>query len=152
MMPAALARPTLACMAVMAAVLAGPAAAQEAGVELVVEPGDGKRIEVPSGQEVTLQDVIWNAPGPDGLALRFRFLAPGIAPGGGVDFDTAAADMQHLCDSYAAPRIADQGPHPDQVIISLSDVAVPFGEAAPEATQFFESFRIEEGVCVWEMF
>jgi hypothetical protein len=60
--------------------------------------------------------------------------------------------MQHLCDSYAAPRIADQGRRPDQVIISLSDVAVPFGEAAPEATQFFESFRIEEGVCVWEMF
>ena len=151
-MPATLARPILACMAVMAAVLAGSAAAQEAGVELVVEPGDGTRIEVPSGQEITLQDVIWNAPGPDGLALRFRFLAPGIAPGGGVDFDMAAADMQHLCDSYAVPRIADQGPHPDQVIISLSDVAVPFGEAAPEATQFFESFRIEEGVCVWEMF
>jgi len=151
-MPATIFRPILACMAVMAAVLAGSAAAQEAGVELVVEPGDGTRIEVPSGQEITLQDVIWNAPGPDGLALRFRFLAPGIAPGGGVDFETAAADMQHLCDGYAVPRIADQGPHPDQVIISLSDVAVPFGEAAPEATQFFESFRIEEGVCVWEMF
>lgn len=146
-MPAALAR-----FAVMAAILAGSAAAQEAGAGLVVEPGDGSRIEVPSGQEITLQDVIWNAPGPDGLALRFRFLAPGIAPGGGVEFETAAADMQHLCDSYALPRIADQGPHPEQVIISLSDVAVPFGEAAPEATQFFESYRIEEGVCVWEMF
>ena len=146
-MPAALAR-----IAVMAAVLAGSAAAQEAVVELVVEPGYGARIEVPSGQEITLQDVIWNAPGPDGLALRFRFLAPGIAPGGGVDFETAAADMQHLCDTYALPRIADQGPHPEQVIISLSDVAVAFGEAAPEATQFFESFRIEDGVCVWEIF
>lgn len=145
-MPAALAR-----IAIMAAVLAGSAAAQEAA-DLVMEPGDGTRIEVPSGQEITLQDVIWNAPGPDGLALRFRFLAPGIAPGGGVDFDTAAADMQHLCDTYALPRIADQGPHPEQVIISLSDVVVAFGEAAPEATQFFESFRIEDGVCVWEIF
>lgn len=146
-MPAALAR-----LAAMAAVLAGPAAGQETGVELVVEPGDAMPIEVPSGQQITLQDVIWNAPGPDGLALRFRFLAPGIAPGGGVTFETAAADMQHLCDTYALPRIADQRPHPEQVIISLSDVAVPFGEAAPEATQFFESYRIEDGVCVWEMF
>ena len=146
-MPAAIFR-----LAVMAAVLAGPAAGQEAAVELVVEPGDGTRVDVPSGQEITLQDVIWNAPGPDGLALRFRFLAPGIAPGGGVEFETAAADMQHLCDTYALPRIAEQGPHPEQVIISLSDVAVPFGEAAPEATQFFESYRIEDGVCVWEMF
>lgn len=143
---------TLARFAMLAAVLAGPVAGQEVGGELVVEPGDGTPITVPSGQEITLQDVIWNAPGPDGIALRFRFLAPGIAPGGGVDFDMAAADMQHLCDAYALPRIAEQGPHPEQVIISLSDVAVPFGEAAPEATQFFESYRIEDGVCVWEMF
>lgn len=142
----------LARFAVLAAVLAGPAAGQEVGVELVVEPGDGTLIAVPSGQEITLQDVIWNAPGPEGLALRFRFLAPGIAPGGGVDFDTAAADMQHLCDRYALPRIAEGVAPPEQVIISMSDVAVPFGEAAPEATQFFESYRIEGGVCQWEMF
>lgn len=146
-MTAALAR-----FAALAAVLAGPAVAQEAVVDLVVEPGDGAVIDVPSGQEITLQEVIWNAPGPDGLALRFRFLAPGIAPGGGVDFETTSADMQHLCDAYALPRVAEQGPHPEQVIISLSDVAVPFGEAAPEATQYFESYRIEDGVCVWEMF
>ncbi len=146
-MPAALCR-----FAVIALLVSGPAAAQEAAVDLVVEPGDGTPIMVPSGQEITLQDVIWNAPGPDGLALRFRFLAPGIAPGGGVEFETASADMQHLCDAYALPRVAEQGPHPEQVIISLSDVAVPFGEAAPEATQFFESYRIEDGACVWEMF
>ena len=146
-MPAVLCR-----FAVIAVLVAGPLAAQEGAVDLVVEPGDGTPIEVPSGQDVTLQDVIWNAPGPDGLALRFRFLAPGIAPGGGVAFETASADMQHLCDTYALPRVAEQGPHPEQVIISLSDVAVPFGEAAPEATQFFESYRIEDGACVWEMF
>ncbi|NBE06229.1 acetolactate synthase [Rhodobacter sp. CCP-1] len=107
---------------------------------------------VPSGQAVTLQDVIWNARGPDGATMRFRFVAPGIAPAGGVDFETASADMQHLCDTYALPRLADQVPVPQQVIISLSDVPVPFGEAAPEATQFFESYRIEDGLCVWEMF
>jgi hypothetical protein len=136
----------------LAAVAAIPAAAQESAEEAQVEPGDGTAIAVPSGQVVTLQDVIWNAPGPDGMALRFRFVAPGIAPGGGVDLETASADMQHLCDSYALPRVADQGPLPEQVIISLSDVPVPFGEAAPEATQFFESYRIEDGLCVWEMF
>jgi len=34
----------------------------------------------------------------------------------------------------------------------LSDRAVPFGESAPDVTQFFESYRIENDVCVWEMF
>ncbi len=153
-------RPFALTSALLAAVLATPSAGQEVGQEVAqgteaglgVEQATDEVIVVPSGQEITLQEVIWNAPGPDGLTLRFRFLAPGIAPGGGVDFDTASADMQHLCDSYALPRMAEGGPHPEQVIISLSDVPVPFGEADPEATQFFESYRIEDGVCVWEMF
>lgn len=113
----------------------------------------GVVVAVPSGQSVTLLDVIRDAPGPDGPALRFRFLAPAIARDGGtVDFDTAISDMLHLCQSYVAPRLAEFGTAPGQVIISLSDVAVPFGAAAPEATQFFESFRIADGDCIWEPF
>jgi hypothetical protein len=113
---------------------------------------DPAPIAVPSGQTVTLQEVIWNEPGPAGLTIRFRFVAPAIAPGGGIDFATAAADMAHLCESYALPRIAAAGPAPAQVIISLADRALPFGQAAPEATQFFEAYRIEDGRCIWEAF
>jgi len=29
---------------------------------------------------------------------------------------------------------------------------VPFGTAAPEATQFFEAYSIADGTCQWEMF
>jgi hypothetical protein len=109
-------------------------------------------ITVPSGQAVTLQDVIWGVPGPDGLAARFRFIAPAIArTGGTIDFETASADMEHLCNTYALPRIDTvTGPRPGQIIISLSDVPVPFGTAMPEATQFFESYRVEDGLCIWE--
>ena len=123
------------------------------GDAVQARPGDDTPIAVPSGQPVTLQEVIWNAPGPEGLTVRFRFVAPQIAPvGGSVDFETAVADMQALCDSYARPRLADLGPVPAQIIISLSNVAVPFGTAAPEATQFFEAYSIQDGVCMWEMF
>ncbi|MDT8855288.1 DUF6497 family protein [Paracoccaceae bacterium Fryx2] len=118
-----------------------------------IEPGDGAPIVVPSGQPVMLQDVIWNEPGPEGLTLRFRFVAPQISRmGGTVDFDTAVADMRALCESYALPRIADLGPEPAQIIVSMSDMPVPFGEAAPEATQFFEAFTVQEGACIWEIF
>ncbi|MCU0902140.1 MAG: DUF6497 family protein [Cypionkella sp.] len=111
------------------------------------------RIAVPSGQVVTLQDVIWNVPGPDGLALRFRFVAPQIARDGGtVSYEQAVQDIQHLCQTYAVPRLATFGPMPAQVIISLSDTAVAFGEAAPEATQYFESFRIQDGRCIWDLY
>jgi len=110
-------------------------------------------IIVPSGQPVTLHEVIWNAQGPEGLTLRFRFLAPQIARDSGtVDFNTAAGDMQALCENYALPRIAAHGPVPAQVIISLSDAPVPFGEARPEATQFFEAFTIKDGNCIWDAF
>ena len=113
----------------------------------------GAVVAVPSGQVVTLQDVVWNEPGPEGLVARFRFVAPGIAKNGGtVDLATAAADMHDLCSRYALPRLATTGPKPTQVIISMSDVAVEFGDAAPEATQFFEAYAIEGNTCIWEQY
>ena len=73
-----------------------------------VEPGGGLTIEVPSGQPITLLDVIWNVPGPLGMATRFRFLAPAIARGeGSVDFEVAAADMMHLCQNFARPKVLE---------------------------------------------
>jgi hypothetical protein len=110
-------------------------------------------IEVPSGQQVTLLDVIHNEPGADGATVRFRFLAPQIAPGPGMmDFDVSTIDMKHLCDTYALPRVAGNVPAPLQIIISFSDREVAFGEADPDATQFFEAYSIEAGECVWEPF
>lgn len=114
---------------------------------------DGVRIEVPSGQEVVFVDIIQGEPGPGGLTYRFRFIAPAIARDGGtVSMEEAHDDMQALCDLFALPRIAATGPQPAQVVISLSDRPVAFGQQAPEATQFFEAYRIDAGKCVWEIF
>jgi hypothetical protein len=107
-------------------------------------------IPVPSGQTVTLLDVVLNAPGPAGAAARFRFVAPGIADGS-VDFDTAAADMEALCRDYALPRVAGTVPPPQQIIISLSAAPVTFG-AQTDVVQYFEAYRIEGDTCIWEIF
>ena len=128
---------------------AGWAVAQE-GVQVL--PGDGARVEVPSGQEVTVQDVILEAPEAEAVTLRFRFVAPGIAEGGGVDFDTAAADLQALCEDYALPRLAEFGPEAAQVVISMSAVPVEFGATVPDVVQFFESYSVVDGGCQWEVF
>ncbi len=110
-------------------------------------------ITVPSGMPVTFQDFVWGAPGPEGLTIRFRFVAPDISRAVAQnDFSGLEADMQHLCETYALPRIANTGPQPSQVIISLSDRPVAFGEADPDATQFFEGYRPENGACIWEWF
>lgn len=106
-------------------------------------------ITVPSGREVTFLDVITNVPGSEGATARFRFVAPGLAS---EDAEPAAADMQVLCDSYALPRTDAMVPPPNQIVITLSAAAVPFGEAAPDVTQFFEAYAIEGGACIWQVF
>ena len=116
------------------------------------EKGAGT-LPVPSGQAVTHLDTVQAVPGPEGLTIRFRFLAPAIArEGGTVSAEAAQEDMEWLCQNYALPRLPLTGPVPEQVVISLSDRPVEFGAPAPEATQFFEAFRVEENTCHWEAF
>jgi Family of unknown function (DUF6497) len=109
-------------------------------------------VDVPSGQPVTLIDVVLDEPGPAGNTMRFRFLAPEIAPDASIAFDIAVIDMAALCDSYALPRANEATPVPDQIVISLADRIVPFGQTDPDATQYFEAYRIVDGACVWDMF
>ena len=106
-------------------------------------------IPVPSGRDVRLIDVITNAPGNEGAAARFRFLAPGLTE---ADLAASEEDMQALCDSYALPRIDGMVPEPQQIIISLAAEAVPFGQPAPEVVQFFEIYRVDGQSCQWEPF
>jgi hypothetical protein len=107
--------------------------------------------EVPSGQPVSLQDVFWEE--GESLLLRVRFTAPQIARNGGtIDYETAAKDMLYLCEIFVKPQVEQSEDKPDQIIISLSDVAVPFGEADPDATQFFEAYSIQDDACIWEVY
>ena len=116
------------------------------------QDGAGPAIAVPSGTEVHWIDTITDTQGPDGLTLRFRFLAPGIGGRQPLDPEMASMDMDALCKDFALPRISDMGPQPAQVVISLSDRVVPFGETDEEAVQFFQAYSIVDGACDWEMF
>jgi hypothetical protein len=106
---------------------------------------------VPSGQSVSLQDVFWQE--GDALVLRVRFTTPQIARvGGTIDYEAAAKDMLYLCETFVKPQVEQSEDKPDQIILSFSDVAVPFGEADPDATQFFEAYSIQDGACIWEVY
>lgn len=124
-------------------------------------PGSDAPLDVPSGQAVTLQEVIVDHAVPDAATYRFRFIAPAIArDGGGMDFETSIADMQHLCDTYALAQVTAASPAPVpgtkpktvQVIIAFSDMALPFGQTNPDATQFFMAFSVQDGMCALEPF
>jgi len=109
-------------------------------------------IAVPSGQPVTLSEVLVDDATGE-IWARFRFVAPDIARDRGlVDYDTAAGDIDHLCQNLAIPYLDLHGLSVARIVISLSDRALEFGASDPDATQFFEAFRQEYGRCIWEEF
>lgn len=97
-----------------------------------------------------LSDVLLdNNPGE--LWVRFRFIAPKIgATVGRIGYDVASNDMEHLCQTLAVAYVSQHDLDPALVVISLSDRPIQFGDAAPDATQFFEAYRLEQSRCIWE--
>lgn len=128
---------------VCALALSGPASVGLAS-------GQGEDITMPSGLAATLGDVVWNERTPD-LAYRFRFVAPELRDRV-FDPDAMVADMIFLCEQVALPRIANTGPAPEHVIISLADRLVEFGVYDPDVSQFFESFVPQGDRCEWELY
>ncbi len=62
------------------------------------------------------------------------------------------ADMRHLCEAEALPRLETAPEQVERVVVSIADRPVPFGETDPEAAQVFEAYRVEGGACIWEGF
>ena len=120
---------------------------------LAATPAYAQSIPVPSGQPVELVERIEDPHGPMGLTLRYRLLSPAISrDGGSVDLETALADIDAICSDYVQIDVQSLDIAPAQIVIALMDRPVPFRQAAPEATQYFEAYRIEDGTCIWEGF
>lgn len=121
-----------------------------AALALLLAATPALALDVPSGQPVTLQEVLVDAVGPQ-TWLRFRLIAPAIARDTGeIDYQTAAGDMMHLCQELALPYISEYDLTGDVIVISLADRETEFGVADPAATQFFEAFHVENDLCIWE--
>lgn len=109
-------------------------------------------VSVPSGQAVSLNEVLLDDATGE-TWVRFRFVAPAIArDGGSVDYDVAAGDIEHLCRDMVIPYMSEFELAFTHVVISMADRDVPFGEANPNATQFFEAYRLEDADCIWEAY
>tara|TARA_B110000908_G_C10005090_1_gene335914 strand:- start:185 stop:619 length:435 start_codon:yes stop_codon:yes gene_type:complete len=107
---------------------------------------------VPSGQEATLHEVLVDAQDST-TYLRFRYITPQIADGAQkIGFAVAGEDMMHLCQTFALPYIDQYALEGDKIVISFMDRITEFGVPDPDATQYFESFRPKNGVCMWDEF
>jgi hypothetical protein len=103
-------------------------------------------VTLDSGLQVTWHDVIAEPP-----TWRMRYVAPDLVRDGRVYADVAD-DMQRLCDGDALQRVTAFGEAPQRVVITLMSQPVEFGVMTPDVRQFFESYRVENGLCIWEAF
>lgn len=82
---------------------------------------------------------------------RVRYLVPELARGG-LAYEAMAGDIEQLCVQDALPRVIETGSAPVRIVITLMSEPVAFGEMTPNVTQFFESFLVENDLCIWEAF
>ncbi len=101
---------------------------------------------LPSGLEVTFHDEI-----SEPTVYRVRYVVPALQDAE-VDYMTVSDDMARLCVEDALPRLAETGATPDRVIVTLMAQPVEFGYANADVRQFFESYSVQDGRCIWEAF
>ena len=106
----------------------------------------------PSGQALELVETLAETqPGTGELWLVVRVLAPAIGQNG-FDPDDAQVDLDWICGTWGLEAAANQAEQPAMVVVQMMDRIVPRGQAAPEATQFFAGYTLENGDCIWEVF
>lgn len=120
------------------------------GAAIAEGAGDNVRT-VPSGYDLYLQELLFELRQDNSNVARFRYVMPIIGQEA-ITFVDVEQDFPHLCENDAIPTLSQHGETVDQVIISLADRELDFGATSSVATQFFEAFRVENGVCIWEGF
>lgn len=105
-------------------------------------------LEVPSNLVLTLHEVLFE----DNTA-RFRYVAPDVARDLRlVSYADIEADFLHLCANFALPALKNADKQVDEIVISIADRVTEFGQATPDATQFFEAFEVKNATCIWKEF
>lgn len=111
-------------------------------------------MHLPSGQAVTLYQMIWPA-GTESKGekrLRLRFVAPQIATDAKASISPEAADedLIYLCDNVALPALRKDGRKVDEIVITLMARPVKFGTSDPSVRQFIDTFLPGTERCEWE--
>lgn len=85
----------------------------------------------------------------EGNVAHLRLVAEGRQ--GALSFEEVAPLFDGLCANFAA-RLTAERQSPAEIVVTIADRELPFGEAAPEAIQFFELYDFEDGACIWRAF
>lgn len=108
-------------------------------------------LRLPSGLVARFHEALTDRPEGGGLIYRFRYVAEAFEAGP-AQLATLDGDLLWLCETHALPRIANIGPQPGQVVISLADRESPFGVYDPDVIQVFSAYRPAGDDCIEELF
>lgn len=108
-------------------------------------------MQLPSGLTAELAETLVE-PQPDGQRwLILRVVAPGLAERP-VSAAESAADTAALCESWGVSAAEERAARPDQIVVQVMSALVERGSPAPEVTQIFAGYRLENDTCIWEDF
>jgi len=109
-------------------------------------------VVAPSGQPIVLHELIFEEqPYSGAMVVVVRLLAPLMA-GTGLEASEIRHDMDWACETWGLPASANLSTSPDQIVVELMAAPTTRGQATPEIGQFFETYRLEGPLCIWELF
>ncbi|MBF9058527.1 hypothetical protein HKCCSP123_04965 [Rhodobacterales bacterium HKCCSP123] len=109
-------------------------------------------IDAPSGQPLTLHGLLVEEnPWSGELQVVVRLLAPSIA-GDRLTNSELREDMDWACRTWGVPVAETRSMTPDWVIVEMMEAPVERGVTAPGVRRYFESYRLEGPICIWELF
>lgn len=139
----------------MTAAARGPAVAAAlafAPLGSAAQEGLVAHAEAPSGQRLILAEVLTEEqPWSGEMLVVVRLLAPAIAE----DVLTGSEvreDMDWACRLWGLPAARALASPPDRVVVEMMAERAPRGESTPGIRRFFETYRIEGPLCIWELF
>lgn len=109
--------------------------------------------QAPSGLDWALQEVIFEPAdaAPDARDMvRLRYLSDPLSDTTAFSYEQIEADFMHYCQGDGLAQMRQSAPNATQIIISVASGKLAFGETAPEIVQYFEAFRPEGDVCIWD--
>ncbi len=109
-------------------------------------------ITSPSGQPLVLRDLMAEEnPWSGEMQIVVRLLAPLIA-GEGLTNSELREDMDWACRTWGVPAAQTRSMMPDWVIVEMMEAPTERGVPTPGIRRYFESYRLEGPVCIWELF
>lgn len=116
-------------------------------------PAMAEPVTAPSGLTWGLQETLFEPTGAsddDIEVIRLRYVSELVADRAAYGFDVIEKDFVFFCESVGLQKVTESAPQARQIIVSVASDWVAFGETAPEIVQYFEAFRPEGNLCIWD--